>query len=34
MCTTCGCASGERKIEGDDNHQHDDHHHDHHDDHH
>ncbi|MBW5817207.1 hydrogenase nickel incorporation protein HypB [Yersinia kristensenii] len=34
MCTTCGCASGERKIEGDDHHQHDDHHHDHHDDHH
>lgn len=35
MCTTCGCASGERKIEGDDNHHHDDHHHhDHHDHHH
>ncbi|CNJ21241.1 hydrogenase nickel incorporation protein HypB [Yersinia mollaretii] len=36
MCTTCGCASGERKIEGDDSHHHDDHHHDdhHHDDHH
>lgn len=32
MCTTCGCASGEKKIEGDDNHRHDDHHH--HDDHH
>lgn len=29
MCTTCGCASGERKIEGDDSH-----HHDHHDGHH
>ncbi|WP_145542353.1 hydrogenase nickel incorporation protein HypB [Yersinia alsatica] len=34
MCTTCGCASGERKIEGDDNHHHDDHHHDDHHDHH
>ncbi|AHM71967.1 hydrogenase nickel incorporation protein HypB [Yersinia hibernica] len=34
MCTTCGCASGERKIEGDDNHHHDDGHHDHHDHHH
>ncbi|QKJ05978.1 hydrogenase nickel incorporation protein HypB [Yersinia bercovieri] len=32
MCTTCGCASGERKIEGDDSHHHD--HHDHHDGHH
>ncbi|WP_145572606.1 hydrogenase nickel incorporation protein HypB [Yersinia mollaretii] len=39
MCTTCGCASGERKIEGDDSHHHDhhhddEHHHDHHGDHH
>lgn len=34
MCTTCGCASGERKIEGDDNHHDDDHHHDDHHDHH
>lgn len=38
MCTTCGCASGEKRIEGDDNHHHsnhhhDDHHHDHHHDH-
>lgn len=35
MCTTCGCASGEKKIEGDDSHHHDhhhddEHHHDHH----
>ncbi|CNL22628.1 hydrogenase nickel incorporation protein HypB [Yersinia aleksiciae] len=42
MCTTCGCASGERKIEGDDSHHdhhdhhhhHDNGHHDHHGDHH
>lgn len=35
MCTTCGCASGEKRIEGDDNHHHDNHHHDdHHHDHH
>ncbi|MBQ0340232.1 hydrogenase nickel incorporation protein HypB [Providencia rettgeri] len=29
MCSTCGCASGERKIEGDDHHHGHDHHHDH-----
>ncbi|MBC3213462.1 hydrogenase nickel incorporation protein HypB [Serratia fonticola] len=35
MCTTCGCASGEKTIEGDEHHHHDDHHHhDHHDAHH
>ncbi|WP_145490030.1 hydrogenase nickel incorporation protein HypB [Yersinia rohdei] len=33
MCTTCGCASGERKIEGDDTYNHDNHpHHNHHND--
>lgn len=35
MCTTCGCAAGEQRIEGDDHHDHDHHHeHGHHDDHH
>lgn len=36
MCSTCGCASGERRIEGDDHHHdhHDHHHHDHGHDHH
>lgn len=35
MCTTCGCAAGEQRIEGDDHHDHDHHHeHGHHHDHH
>ncbi|QKJ50388.1 hypothetical protein G9396_01545 [Providencia rettgeri] len=34
MCSTCGCASGERKIEGDDPHHDHNHHHDHPHDHH
>lgn len=34
MCTTCGCATGEKTIEGDEHHHDDHHHHDHHDAHH
>ncbi|MGJ3354182.1 hydrogenase nickel incorporation protein HypB [Providencia sp. Je.9.19] len=30
MCSTCGCATGERRIEGDEHNHHHDHHHDHH----